>query len=158
MLRRSITCLLAVGAVSALLTLSPPTAHAIPVSGDYVFTTGITGSFTSNGTKLTAWDFVLDGSAVTWRHDNTTQVVLANDGTAWFAQDTQATKEASIIWGLSAAGIDDLLDRVTFNTISISYKAASVPEPSAGLLLLVGLVMLVGYRWQQQRQTGLQVG
>ncbi len=40
---RTLTCLMAFVAVSALLPFSPSAAHAIPIGGDYVFDTGLSG-------------------------------------------------------------------------------------------------------------------
>ena len=38
------------------LILSASPAHAIPVAGDYQFTSGLSGTFTSNGNSLSAWE------------------------------------------------------------------------------------------------------
>ena len=156
MLSRSITCLLAVGAVSALLTLAPPAAHAIPVAGDYEFTSGLTGTFTSDGNSLTAWSFRDPLTSVLWRNNDPSIQVNDNNeyglllGTSFFGA-------LQLSWGF---GIVHVAPPNVFATYDITFKKPSenVPEPSAGLLLLAGLVMLVGYGWRQQRHAGLQVG
>ena len=163
-MRRFFTSLMAVSAVSALLTLTAPAAHAIPVAGDYEFTSGLVGTFTSDGNQLTAWDFYASiVPQMHWRNDGATQVL---DNNIHFFQ---ARLLPGYFIGLSWP-IPGILPRPAFNTgifsnsyssILFSYETApttSVPEPSAGLLLLAGLVMLAGYEWRQRRQTRLQIG
>jgi hypothetical protein len=42
--------------------------------------------------------------------------------------------------------------------LSASGDIASVPEPSSLSLIAIGLLGLAGYRWQQRRREGLQIG
>ena len=64
-MRRSITCLIAIWAFSALLTLSLPASHAMSVAGTYDLTNGLTGYFTTDGASLTDWYFT-DPNNRTW--------------------------------------------------------------------------------------------
>jgi PEP-CTERM motif len=163
-MRRSITCLITVLAVSALLTLSPPTAHAIPIAGDYVFTSGLTGTFTSDGTSLTTWSFNLVSTPVVWTDsDVAQQQVFNNSNNFWFDDPRVGGSGGSSInlhWPQflytygSSDGSFDLSGLFTWQPATPS----SVPDPSSVVLLGIGLIALVAYGWRQQRQARVQVG
>ena len=165
MLRRSITCLLAVGAVSALLTLSPPTAHAIPVAGDYVFTSGLTGTFTSTGTSLSAWNFGEVGSVLVYNNTNGSQIVNLNNALQFRAAINPSIQEIEINWNpLSApgqAGIVDYQNGGQVRPYIYTYTpVTAVPEPPTVVLqgLALAVLALMGSIRRQRHQAGLQVG
>ncbi|BCS30911.1 hypothetical protein TBR22_A01120 [Luteitalea sp. TBR-22] len=56
--------------IAVAVTLATGQAQAAPITtaGDYVFTGGLTGTFTSDGTKLTKWSFT-GNAGILW--DNT---------------------------------------------------------------------------------------
>lgn len=162
MLRRSFTCLIAVSAFSALLTFTPPTAHAIPVAGDYVFTSGLTGSFTSDGSRLTDWDFT-DQQSRTW--SPLTGFIRSNNVNEFRLHVSLSDlRGIYITWDISQPELvqasyilPDGNTRVDFHLAGIALRS-SVPEPSGLALLGLGLGLLALYGWCQQRQAGGQVG
>ena len=174
---RSITCLIAVSALSALLTLTPPTAHAIPAAGDYVFTSGLTGTFTSDGNQLTAWaiqDPLL--STLIWTDTaSTTQSAISDTTVSFFTSigDTSTLLgDVRILQVLftpefpsDAFHAQHFVDAglINFASSPVTYEVVSptsVPEPSAVVLqgLALGVLALMGYVRRQQRHAGLQVG
>ncbi len=167
MLRHLFTRLIAIGAFGSLLTLSPPAAHAIPAAGDYVFTSLFSGSFTSTGSSLSAWQFTTPSGH---SFSSITDLVHLNDDYTLEVYDSTfiipGVPFAQITW--DSTGFGDSFVQYYVNSspfIESSYgltfipaPSSSVPEPSAGLLLLAGLVMLMGYGWRQQRQAEMQVG
>jgi len=47
---------------------SPPATHAIPVAGDYEFTSVLVGTFSRDGTALTVWHFSVPTTSTVWTH------------------------------------------------------------------------------------------
>lgn len=153
--------LLGLALVFGVTTITPATSHAIPVAGDYAFTSGFTGTFTSNGNAVTIWSFSVPSTIVLWTDSDPSVRPTTNDNTIFFAA-TQAG-DVRIDWSsnsftarlnLTAGGIG------SFDG-PFSYQLATngtVPEPSSVVLAGVGLLLLLGYGWRQRRHAGLQVG
>ena len=153
--------LLGLALVFGVTTITPATSHAIPVAGDYTFTSGFTGTFTSNGNALTVWSFSVPSTIVRWT-DSDPSVRPATNGNTIFFAATQAG-DVRIDWSsnsftarlnLTAGGIGSFDG--PFN-----YQPAingTVPESSSAALTGVGLLLLPGYGWRQRRHAGLQVG
>ena len=140
------------------LGLSSPT-YAIPVAGNYIFTNGLDGTFTSDGTKLTAWNITLQPLSSTVFCDACGQQTSSNDLSFFQAIDKSITptEELSLSWMDKTWG----LLQETQTTGTFDYKVvgtAGVPEPSVVLLLSGGFLALALYGWRQQRQIGLQNG
>lgn len=153
--------LLGFALVCGVTTITPATSHAIPVAGDYTFTSGFTGTFTSNGNALTVWSFSVPSTIVLWT-DSDPSVRPATNGNTIFFAATQAG-DVRIDWSntsftarlnLTAGGIG------SFDG-PFSYQPAingTVTESSSAALTGVGLLLLLGYGWRQRRHAGLQVG
>lgn len=188
MVHRVFTTITAVALFSTLIAFAPPSAQAlssIETPGDYIFTGGLTGSFHSDGMKLTTWNFTYNPSTpdpldplTTWKDtevDNllslNPQTLIDNDASQFYSFDSNFYY-IQIIWDplvFTNPLIPIPPTFPVFNTpsttinsepayFSFSIAQASVPEPSSALLLLAGLVLLAGYRWRQQHSTGMQVG
>lgn len=152
--------LLGFALVFGAITITPATSHAIPVAGDYTFTNGFTGTFTSDGNALTVWSFSVPSTIVLWTNSEPGVSPTTNDSTTFFAA-TQAG-DVRIDWSsssftgrlnLSAGGIGDFAG-------PFSYQPATngtVHEASSAVFTGVGLLLVLGYGWQQRRETGLQV-
>lgn len=153
--------LLGFALVCGVTTITPATSHAIPVAGDYTFTSGFTGTFTSNGNAVTVWSFSVPSTIVLWT-DSDPSVRPATNGNTIFFAATQAG-DVRIDWSntsftarlnLTAGGIG------SFDG-PFSYQLATngtVPEPSSAVLTGVGPLLLLGYGWRQRRHAGVQVG
>ena len=178
MMQRSFTFLIALLAVTALLTLTAPAAHAIPVAGDYVFTSGLTGTFTSDSTQLTAWaiqdpllsTLILSDTAPPPQN---TSAVDSNNSDAFYRYigdlntGLGEVRFLQVSWmpgfpadTFTAAHYMDGVP-INFSNGPVTFQAVSpgtVPEPSSVALLGLGLIALMGYIRRQQRQAGVQVG
>ena len=147
-------------------SVAPNRAEAIPLAGAYQWNSGqdITGTFTSNGSALTAWDMSLFGATFK------TGATVTNTATVFVQVNTDTL---SITW----QGNDPTLDiaGITFihptrlgipgvTNFSAGYSLVvpptTVPEPTSLMLLALGLGLLacMGYGRRQRRQTGLQIG
>jgi hypothetical protein len=168
--------LLLVSVFSALLTFaSPLTSHAIPIAGNYMFTSGLTGTFTSDGNQLTTWNFTdpLDSILpVTWDSSSPLKFVSSNTPTSFLQEEsgrivggpgTFFLYQVSIDWTsnqFNANRFDDSfappIDEVFNGTYSFAPATGNpVPEPSTFGLLAIGLVTFVAYK---RRQAGQLVG
>lgn len=138
------------------LGVSSPT-YAIPVAGNYVFTNGLGGTFTSDGTQLTAWNITTLLSSTVFCNA-CGQVTSFNDPSSFQTIDNSITpnEELSLSWANNGWGL--LQETQSTGTFAYKAKTAGVPEPSVVLLLSGGLLALALYGRQQRRQTGLQVG
>jgi hypothetical protein len=138
--------------------------HAIPMAGNYAFTSGFTGVFTSDGSKLTAWDFK-DPSNYHWSDritvDREPIIVHANDANGFGANvhNRILYNEVNLEYGHTnpfAFRYDFVNNRDDSGIGSGSGMGtfqvnSSVPIPSTFLPFVVGLLILVGYHWRQQR-------
>jgi len=137
---------------------SSPT-YAIPVAGNYVFTIGdLGGTFTSNGTQLTAWNITTSLSSTVFCNA-CGQLTSFNDSSTFLTIDQSITpnEELSLSWIDKTWGFTQEIQ----TTGTFDYKVvgiAGVPEPSVVMLLSGGFLALALYGWQQRRQSGLQVG
>lgn len=149
------------GAIAAAVTLGTGQAQAAPITtaGDYVFTGGLTGTFTSDGTTLTKWSFT-GPAGILW--DNT---LLLGAGGGGF----QAVAENSTTFFLSAFLFTPAVVRVNWDTgtwaeqgmipcsplapscgVSASFTAElvssppppPVPEPATLALMAIGTLGL----------------
>ena len=147
---------LVLGLVLGLQLFTAATAHAIPVQGDYVFTSGLSGTFSSDGSKLTAWN-IIDPNAITWANTNLTQTVVFNDS-SYLGLQSGTAAQILLDWG--RAHVNGNAGRQFFsnNFSFIVAPPTAVPEPRSGSLLALGLLALLGYGWRQRRQAGLQIG
>lgn len=140
--------------LTVVLILTSAPAEAIPVAGNYLFTSGLSGSFTSNGSSLTAWS-IDDLFFNNWSHTIPLQLVPTNEARNFFTHFS--TESLAIDWvhneyvSASSLGLE-------LNAFTITSASTPVPEPNSALLLGLGLLLLLGYGWRQRRQAGMQIG
>ena len=135
---------------------APIDARAIPTQGDYTLSGGLTGTLTSNGSSLTAWN-ITDPSGSTWC-TGCQQDVTRNDSFQFQTLITGTSDFLVIAWTqgdpfLFQSGSGGL-GRFTVTLTN----TGQVPELQTGSLLALGLLGLLGYGWRQRRQAGLQIG
>lgn len=153
--------LLALFLLPPVLSWTPAPAHAIPTAGDYTFTSGFTGTFTSNGNALTVWTFTVPSTVVLWTDSEpSVNPPITNDSLVFSAQ-TQAGF-IKIDWSSNSftARINLINGPPTDFAGPFGYQRATtgaVPEPSTALLAGLGLLLVLGYGWRQRRQAGLQI-
>jgi hypothetical protein len=142
----------------------PNGSHAIPVAGEYVFISGLTGTFTSDGNRLTAWSIDDPNTDVVWNSANTLQEVTSNVDLQFVTRfnsggDTGTTSTLEIVWDdLSFATIIRPNDsngeeelRIDSGIVAFGPQRASVPEPSSILSALIGVALLAAYTLRQRR-------
>lgn len=88
------------GLCLAVSAITPTTSHAIPSAGDYIFTSGLTGTFTSDGTQLTKWSITDPGNFL-WETQSTPGIDL-NDTTSFRIGTLDANNNLSILWPSNA--------------------------------------------------------
>ncbi len=127
---------------SALLAVSPAPSFAIPVAGDYIFTLGFSGTFTTDGNQVTAFDITVpSGDRITTADVISDPFFSFNDATRFSPFD-----HINGFGGRWNTNLGDYFQPDVGNVIiDIAYATAPVPEPAAGLLLLVGVVLLMAY-------------
>lgn len=138
------------------LGISSP-SHAIPIAGSYVFTNGLTGTFTSNGSQLTAWNITLSSLTSTVFCQGCGLQVQTNSPSLFATMNKSVTpnEELSLGWGNNSWSLQ--LETLESGTFAYKATTAGVPEPSVVLLLASGLLALSLYGWRQQRQPKLQL-
>lgn len=155
--------LVSVGLIASIMALTPSVGMAFPFAGDYVFTGELSGTFTSDGTKLTTWSFSDRYSGINWD--------TASSNQSWSLNNTMRLSlichycgEPSLLWGFS---IDwtaqppqyEVIDTSLPVSGSVEYhliQAVSEPTPLALLALGLSLLALVEYHGRQRRQAGLR--
>lgn len=143
--------------------MTPAPSHAIPNAGDYTFTSGLTGSFTSDGTALTAWNFFdpTNGPGLIWSSSDLNQVAHINNAVGFLASQpngTFAPPTISLGWsGGEFTAFSPLFSPPTGLIPSQGFQYQSVPEGSSLWMLVPGLLAVLGYNWMRRRQTGVQV-
>lgn len=154
MVRSVLRSLTVVFSFSALLAINPTPSLAIPVAGDHIFTLGFSGTFTTDGNQVTAFDITVPtGDRITTADVVPGHPTTVNDAGMFAPVNT--VNSFAVRWNTD---LGQYFQPGVGNTIiDIAYATASVPEPPAGLLILIGLVLLAGYGWRHQ-QAGLQVG
>ncbi len=137
------------------LGLSSP-SYAIPIAGNYTFTNGLTGTFTSDGSQLTAWDITVPSLSSTVFCDACGQQIPTNDISFFHTINKSITpnEELSISWSNNSWSL--LQETLETGTFDYKGKAAGVPEPSFVMLFASGLLAVFLYGWQQRRRTVFQ--
>lgn len=133
------------GGVAAV---APTTSYAIPLAGNYTFTSGLTGTFTSDGANLTAWDIIgpLGGHF-------TTGVTALNDPDLFITLLERPS--LSLIWADQKFFEDTVTGSLRTNTFT--FSSIAVPEASTIVLGVLGLVGVMACPWHR-RQAGHQRG
>ncbi len=146
--RKLAVVLMTLSLVGVAAAVNPTSSYAIPSAGTYVFTSGLTGTFTSNGTSLTAWDIL--GPSGT---DYLTGGTILNDSNT-FTQIV-GTHGLGISWLLNGFG-EGSLNPLGGTLTHVTYQR-SVAEASTIILFLLSFVGLTVFScWR--RQGGVQVG
>lgn len=162
------------GFVFILNLFASQEARAIPTPpGDYIVTGDITGTFTTTAAGLSAWHFT-DLLNFQWSHTNPAQNPVTFNDTQKFLSE-QLTSDFyrffAIVWPTDSLSTtittttfftDNLTELPDFNQNAVVHfqfaPVATVPEPTTGSLVALGLLALLGYGWRQRRQAGLQIG
>lgn len=137
------------------LGISSP-SHAIPLAGNYEFTNGFTGTFTSNGSQLTAWNFTLPSMSSTVFCKACGQDTPTNSSSIFVTTNNSVTPNEglSIFWSNNSWNFQ--FETLETGTFAYRAKPAGVPEPSVVLLLAGGLLALSLYGRLQGRRPALQ--
>ena len=165
MVRHMLMSVMVVVVFSALLAVSAPSAHAIPIAGDYTFTSGLIGTFTSNGNELTAWDITdpfgvsYVGTSPTDSDFNEPQIFRDYQLSPFYVFTIRWDPNSSVSFQSTAltASHTTILD-VRRGQAFYEPAPAGVPEPSSGLLVLAGLFVLLVHGVRRSYRTGAQIG
>ncbi len=135
-----------------MVMLAATPAEAIPVASDYLFTSGLTGTFTSTGSSLSAWEIQFG----TLQFSSSSDFLFRNEVDIF---------ETDFFLSFVSLHIDWRVNRFIIPQASIdsqflfSPAVSSVPEPATGLLVLTGILGFVGYhQWRPRKQNELQAG
>lgn len=165
MVRHVLMSVMVVVVLSALSGVAAPSAHAIPIAGDYTFTSGLVGTFTSNGNELTAWHITdpfgisYAGTSPTDSDFNEPQIFRDYQFSPFYVFAMRWDQNMSVSFQSTAldAAHTTILD-VRRGQASYEAASAGVPEPSSGLLVLAGLFMLMVHGVRRSHRTGAQIG
>ena len=147
---------LGLGLCLAVSAVTPTTSHAIPSAGDYTFTSGLTGTFTSDGTQLTKWSITDPGNFL-WETPSTPSIDL-NDTISFRIGTLDANNNLSILWPLNMFTWVEGGVIQAARSFAFAPNTQTVPEGTMIWLLALGLLALLGYDRRQRRQVGVQVG
>ena len=148
----------------ALLILIPTRSHAVPASGDYVFTSGLTGTFTSTGSVLSLWNMG-DTVGGGWNNliDDQTVVTNSRDTFTVTAPFYFTTTYLLLQWAADPAAttvqfsmIPNLQGFIS-GTAGFTRVSTPVPEGASSGVVVIGLLVLLGYAFKQQRRVGVRV-
>ena len=134
--------LLLIGTVVAV-----PNALAIPLAGDYILSGDINGTFTSDGSKLTAWEFTSQNfNLAVW--NTSTSIVISNDASLFSAVVPIPSPWISDLLNLSWNGLFYAEQPIpdVFGVFRGPITISAVPEPTTLLLLAVALLGLISIR------------
>lgn len=149
--QKMVVVLLGLSLMVGVAAVTPTKSYAIPLAGNYAFTSGLTGTFTSDGSKLTGWDIVgpLGGHFVTGS-------TLFNNSLV-FTQG--AIPSLAIAWNLNQNILTGGFTEVKVGALPKvgTFAFGAVPEASTMVLGALGLVGLFAFSWRR-RQAGCQVG
>jgi len=158
--------LLHVGIIASLILFLALPTSAIPLAGDYTFnSTIITGTFTSDGSKVTDWNLLgLDFSEFAGVNSRPLgrYTTLINDEYQFIHALGTRFRIIRISWDqtslndLSFEAENGLGTRVA--GVGSAVLVSAVPEPTSVLLFASGLLGLAGYRWHNRRGEGTQLG
>ena len=168
MFHRVLTSVTVAFSLGAILLFTPAPSLAIPSAGTYDFTSGLAGSFTSDGSMLTNW-MITDPFGATWTPSTPSSSHIVNNNINVFHQELFVPAfffdDLFIDWNaflfISNNASNFLLEGVVSRSseaFTFSQLPNSVPEPATGLLLLSGLALLAAYSVRQRRPTGVHVG
>ena len=144
------------GLCLSLFILGPTPAQAIPVAGDYMFTSGLTGTFTSDGSQLTQWA-ITDTNSYLWSNTDVSQLEVLNNSFQFWYNNGDLTRSINISWsGPSVCNVRGGGCESPDN-VPISYQSASVTIPGTVGPFALGFLALVAYEWRQRRQAEMQV-
>lgn len=159
--------------IGSLMFTTP--AGAIPTAGNYQFTSGLTGTFTSTGFSLSEWSFT-DVTGLHWANHMGSAPVLSNDKFLFRQHQFEFPPGADqtlnpfnriltidwatpILYNMRAIREGFIPNLGPPLTLTWAIQpTATVPEPSSASMAGLGLLLLLGYGWWQRRQAGLQVG
>lgn len=147
-------------------SMLPVTAMAIPIAGDYSLSSdfGVSGTFTSDGAMLTAWDFTSslygswDSSATPVNNDvddfvagyNSTEFAV---WLQWLGPSTSLIGNGAILKVSSGSQVSGAV-RFTAIDASQDNGGTVVPEPASLLLFAVGLLILGGSLTRKRGRKG----
>lgn len=149
--QKAAMALIALSLMGGVAAVAPTNSYAIPVAGSYAFTSGLTGTFTSDGSKLTAWDIVgpLGGNFVTG------STVLNNS----LAFTQGVIPSLAIVWNLNKnvfnGGFTEVKSLIQLPKGG-TFTFGAVPEASTVVLGALGLIGVMAFSWRR-RQAGCQV-
>lgn len=140
-----------------LFAVSPTQSSAIPVPGAYAFSSGLIGTFTSDGNKMTEWNFHVPlFPQVIWTNSLTS--IPTHNNALQFIQMQNVLgidEEISAVWNdphtLEFTFVHNHTNAIVGELASVQLIGTPVPEPSTIFLTASGLLLLFGYvRWQQR--------
>lgn len=154
----------------------PTPAMAIPMSGDYRidYPAVLVGTFTSDGTKMTAWDFISTDQGtglgpIVWSSADMSGV--EHNGPSFFQVNGLSSLQITFSpYGNAdqALGGMDIFVTVPCPVVeqcggptstrgNIHIPWIPVPEATTTLLLALGVISLAGFQWWQHRQGQIQM-
>ena len=173
---RGMLSLVLLGGAVGISGVGPPSALAIPLSGDYLITSGgMQGTFSIDGTThlFTAWDLIFPNvgtvPVTTYTSPNPAPNLLqpedaiGGSSASIHFQDQAgnsfsfyASSIGSPNWLYSIFDVSQQFGYTSFG--NIAPVAQPVPEGQSVVLLMIGLLFLAGARWWTHRQERLQLG